>query len=385
MTLTKEIPMWIHTFFKSLTSTSTRRRPIRRLASRLCLEALEDRCTPSAVLAISDVAVLEGSVGAHNAVVTVTVTVSAPHGNSITMNYNTADGTAKAGSDYNSVSGKLTFAKNEMSKNILVPLIGDRIPEADESFFVRLSNAKGANIAKGEGIVTIVDDEPRISNNNASLLEGNSGSAPMTFTVSLSVAYDLPVTVNYTTTDGSAIAGIDYTAASGTLTFAPGQTSQTITVGVIGDRLAEPDETFFVNVSTPNSYAAISQGAGVGTIIDGNPHIRISDASQADGGTSPFTFYVSLPTAWDEVVTVNFATVDGTAIAGRDYGGGSGTLTFAPGETIKTITVLAWPSAPDLYFYIHLSGASTNALISNEWAYGSWYYDTSNSDPTSTY
>src|SRR5262249_14248035 len=165
--------MWIQTFFKSLTSTSTRRRPIRRLASRLCLEALEDRCTPAAVLAISDLAVLEGNVGGHNAVVT--VTVSERHGNSITVNYSTADGTATAGSDYNSVSGKLTFAKNEMSKTILVPVIGDRVPEADETFFVRLSNAKGASIAKGEGIVTIVDDEPRISINNVSLLEGNSG------------------------------------------------------------------------------------------------------------------------------------------------------------------------------------------------------------------
>src|SRR5262249_54123927 len=137
ITLTKEILMWINTFFKSLTSTSPRQRPIRRLASRLCLEALEDRCTPAAVLAISDLAALEANVGAHNAVVT--VTVSEPHGNSITVNYNTADGTATAGSDYNSVSGKLTFAKNEMSKSILVPVIGDRVPEADESFFVRLN------------------------------------------------------------------------------------------------------------------------------------------------------------------------------------------------------------------------------------------------------
>src|SRR5262249_20085895 len=188
--------------------------------------------------------------GGHNAVVT--VTVSERHGNSITVNYSTADGTATAGSDYNSMSGKLTFAKNEMSKTILVPVIGDRVPEADETFFVRLSNANGASIAKGEGIVTIVDDEPRISINNVSLLEGNSGSAPMTFTVSLSVAYDLPVTVNYTTTDGSASAGIDYTATSGTLTFAPGQTSQTIMVGVIGNTMLQPDRTFFVNVSTPN-------------------------------------------------------------------------------------------------------------------------------------
>src|SRR5262245_26901006 len=123
--------MWIQTLFKSLTSTSTRRRPIRRLASPLCLESLEDRCTPAAVLAINDLAVLEGNVGAHNAVVT--VTVSARHSNSITVNYNTADSTAKAGNDYTAVAGTLTFARGETSKAILVPVIGDRVAEADES------------------------------------------------------------------------------------------------------------------------------------------------------------------------------------------------------------------------------------------------------------
>src|SRR5262249_59386663 len=168
----------------------------------------------------------------------------------------------------------LTFACNEKSKSLLVPVIGDRLPEADESFFVRLSNARGARITDGEGIVTVVDDEPRVSIGDASGPEGNSGTTAFTFTVSLSVAYDVPVTVNYATRDGSAAAGSDYAAASGAWTFDPGQpTTRTITVLVNGDNLAEPHESFFVNLTTPNSYAEISKGVAVGTIVDDEPRI----------------------------------------------------------------------------------------------------------------
>ncbi|MFL5341705.1 MAG: Calx-beta domain-containing protein, partial [Gemmataceae bacterium] len=373
--LTKEFPMWIQKFFKSRNSTSSGRRPTRRPASRLRLEALEDRCTPAAVLTIGDISVLEGNVGNHNALIAVSLTE--PHGNSVTVNYKTADGTPKAGSDYNAVSGTLTFTKDQVSKTILVPVIGDRLPEPNETFFVKLTNAKGAKIARDQAVVTIVDDEPRISIGDVSALEGNSGATPFTFTVSLSAAYDLPVTVSYATADGSASAGSDYTAASGTLTFAPGQTSQSITVLVNGDRVPEPDRTLFVNVSSPNSYSAISKAVGVGTIIDDEPRISVADAYNY-GDYSPFTFTISLSAAYDQAVTVSFATADGTAIAGLDYVAASGTLTFAPGETTKTISVdiLDPTYADNKYFTVHLSNASTNALIGNEGATGFWsYYD----------
>ena len=112
----------------------------------------------------------------------------------------------------------------------------------------------------------------------------------------------------------SASAGIDSTAASGTFTFAPGQTSQTITVPVNGDRTPEPTKTFFVNVSTPHSYAAISKGVVVGNSLDDEPHISIGDAWQDPYGSS-ITFTVSLAVPYDQVVTVDFTTVDDTALA----------------------------------------------------------------------
>src|SRR5262249_36627760 len=160
----------------------------------------------------------------------------------VTVNYSTADGTAAAGNDYDAVSGKLTFAKGETSKTIAVPVRGDHVAEPDEYFRVQLANpTKGVSIANGTGFVTILDDEPRISVTDSSATEGNSGTTQMTFWVSLSAAYDTPVTVGYATADGSASAGSDYTAASGTVMFEKGETSKPITVTVNGDRLVEPN------------------------------------------------------------------------------------------------------------------------------------------------
>jgi chitinase len=362
-----ETSMWIHKLIASMKHARSRT-PVRPAHARPTVETLGDRIVPTVMFSVENATLLEGNTGSQQAAVT--VTVSAPHANGITVNYRTIDGTATAGSDYNAVSGKLTFAKNEMSKTILVPVRGDRVVEPDEYFSIQLSNpSKGTSIANGTGYVTIVDDEPRISISDASASEGNTGTTAFAFTVSLSTAYDVPVTVNYVTSDGTASAGTDYTAASGTLTFTPGQTSQTITVAVNGNRLAGPDKSFFVNVSTPNSYAAMSKAAGVGTIIDDEPRISIADVYNY--GETSFTFTVSLSAAYDQAVTVNFATADGTMIAGVDYVAASGTLTFAPGVTTQTIKIdVRNPTSTDTYFEVHLNNASSNALITNPVAYG---------------
>src|SRR5207237_1377561 len=104
--------------------------------------------------------------------------------------------------------------------------------------------------------------QPTISISDVTANEGNVGTTPFTFTVTLSNASSQTVTVNYATADGTATtADNDYVAASGTVTFLPGQTSQTITVQVVGDTKFEPDETFFVNLSMPtNATIADSQG-----------------------------------------------------------------------------------------------------------------------------
>lgn len=353
-------------------SHASRRGRIRPRTCHLALETLEDRLTPSASFSIGDITIVEGNTGTLNALVP--VTLYEPHGNHVTVDYTTANGTAVAGSDYSTVSGTLTFNKNQTTRTIAVPIQGDRLIEANENFSVKLSNPKGATIADGLGIVTIVDNEPRASINNPSTQEGNTGTTTMTFAVTLQAAYDLPVTVAYATGGGTATPGEDYVAASGSVTFQPGQTYQPLSIALKGDRVLETNETVNVNLSAQSTYVAINNGVGVGTIIDDEPHISIADGFQ---NGSSMTFYVTLAAPCDEPVTVDFNTLDGTAIADVDYIAAWGTLTFNPGETTQVITVdlLAFDPGPYAYFYVQLSNPSTNAALVNDLAVGYWYYD----------
>jgi hypothetical protein len=177
------------------------------------------------------------------------------------------------------------------------------------------------------------------------------------------------VPVAYATGTGSATAGSDYQTTSGTLIFAPGETSTTITVPVIGDRLGEPNETFVVNLSSPTN-ATIADGQGTGTILDDEPRVSIGDVTKSEGKknqTTSFTFTVTLSAAYDQPVTMSFQTVNGTATTSDgDYVAKSGTLTFAPGETTKTITVEVKGDnkrEANETFYLDLFGLSGNALF----------------------
>ena len=185
--------------------------------------------------------------------------------------------------------------------------------------------------------------------------------------MTLSPASSQAVTIDYTTADGIAVAGSDYQPQSGRLTFAPGETSKTINVLVNGDRLGEPNETFFVNLSNPTN-AVIGYGQGGGTIVDDEPYIFISDVTKAEGKTGQttlFTFTVTLFGAYDQPVTMSYRTVDGTAKANPgDYVARTGTLTFAPGETTKTIIIEVKGDSKkeaDEYFYLDLFGNSSNS------------------------
>ena len=213
---------------------------------------------------------------------------------------------------------------------------------------------------------------PTISIGDVTVTEGNSGTTNATFNVILSAPSALQVAVNYATADGTATAGSDYQATSGTLTFAPGETSKTITVLVNGDTTVEPDETFFVNLSNPTN-ATIAKGQGIGVINNDDapppPSLTINDVTVTEGnsGTTDATFTATLSSSSNQTVTVQYATADGTATAGSDYQASSGTLTFAPGQTSKTITVLVNGDTSiesDETFSVNLSNA-TNATIAD--------------------
>jgi len=204
----------------------------------------------------------------------------------------------------------------------------------------------------------VVGAQLTLSINDVSLAEGNSGSTSFIFTVTLSSAGSLPVTVDYATADGSGTAGLDYQATAGRLTFAPGETQKTITVLVNGDTINEPDENFFVNLSNPNN-AALTRSQGVGLIVnDDAPGIRLSASTYTvneDGVEAVLT--VVRGGDQSQPATVDYATSDQAGDAPCSLAGGFAsqrcdyeitmrTLHFAAGESTKTISI---PIIDDTY------------------------------------
>jgi endoglucanase len=221
-------------------------------------------------LAVNDVTVTEGDDG--TTLANFTVELSEASDETVTVKYATADGSAEAGSDYTATSGTLTFAPGETTQTITVSVRGDELEEGDETFEVNLSDPSHATIVDAQGTGAIANDDstpvqPQFSINDVTITEGDSGTKNATFTVSLSAASTEEVSVEYATADGSAEAGSDYTAQSGTLTFTPGQTTQTLTVPVLGDTLTEGSETFDVNLSN-STNAIIADSQGTATLLD---------------------------------------------------------------------------------------------------------------------
>src|SRR5262249_4341757 len=193
-----------------------------------------------------------------------TVTLSSAYNQTENVDFTTIDGSATvAGGDYQANSGTLTFTPGVLTQTIPVTINGDRIPEWNESFSVRLGAPSNAFVSDPLGTGTIVDDEPTITIvPNVSGKEGDSGTTPFSFTVNLSSEYDAAITVDYASADltageqywygPGATAGVDYQATSGTLTIPAHTPSGTIIVPVIGDRVGEPDELFWMNISNAN-------------------------------------------------------------------------------------------------------------------------------------
>lgn len=219
-------------------------------------------------LKINDVAVTEGNTG--NVAASLTITLSAPSTQTITVAYATGNGTATAGSDYQAATGTLTFAPGETSKSIIVMVIGDRLGEPNETFVVNLNSPTNATIDDGQGLGTIVDDEPRISISDVSKSEGKKGTTTIfSFTVTLSSAYDQSVSMSFTTVDGTAkTSDGDYVSKTGTLSFAPGETKKTIIIEVKGDSKKESDETFYLDLFGLSRNALFSKNRGIGKILN---------------------------------------------------------------------------------------------------------------------
>jgi aryl-phospho-beta-D-glucosidase BglC (GH1 family) len=222
-----------------------------------------------------------GGAAANEAVFT--VRLSEPAARAVTVAYRTEGATAGAG-DFTAASGTLTFQPGETARTVRVAVTGDRAAEADETFSLVLEEARGAVLGDGRAVATILDDDaavvppPVLSVAAAQGMEG-SAAAPgaVTFAVLLSRAAPGPVRVRYATADGTAVAGRDYVASSGTLDFAAGETARTVTVSLLGDAVAEGEEGFALVLSAPEG-ATLGTGRAAGTIRD--------DDAPAPGGDS---------------------------------------------------------------------------------------------------
>jgi large repetitive protein len=293
-------------------------------------------------LAINDVTVTEGDSGTVQAIFTV---IMKGRATPATVGYHTTDGSATSPSDYEATSGTLQFSGGVKKQRIGIWVNGDIVDEGGETFQVVLGDSTGnVTITDAVGLGTITDDDApaTMTINDATVGEGDTGMTPARFTASLSAPSANSVTVDYATGAGTATSGADYVATSGTLTFTPGETNKMINVNVIGDLVAEPDESFQVNLSN-GVGALLTDASGLGTIIDDEavPAVSVNDASvqEGNGGSANLVFTVTLSHPGSSVATVGYETANATATAPSDYSATSGTLTFNPGETSKTVTV----------------------------------------------
>ena len=285
-------------------------------------------------LSVSDVSVAEGNSG--TTVATFTVTLSPVNASqTVTVNYATADGSATAGTDYVAANGALTFAPSTATQTISVTINGDTTNEANETFVVNLSGAANAAIGDAQGTGTITNDDgpagPSITINTPNVAPGGSISFtiangpgnPMDWVSITPVASPDTAPIHWVYLNGSKTApstGISNTTLTFTAPASPG--------------------SYDIRLFSNNTYTRIARSSAV--TVANAPTLTINDVSVNEGnsGTTVATFTVTLsPVNTSQTVTVDYATANGTAVAGGDNAAASGTLTFAPSTATQTISI----------------------------------------------
>ncbi len=255
-------------------------------------------------------------------------------------------------------SGTVSFAGGESSKTITISVSGDTDVEADELFTVNLSNSSDGLILVSSAESTIVNDDASISiaAQDAVKVEGDSGLIALTFTVTrtgaLAESETVDWSVNGSGTNPADAADFGGALPGGTLTLPAGQADTTLTVYVSGDTLAEANETFQVTLTNPSTGVTIDTATADGTILtdDTNYFISRSDTEVVEGDpgdTSVFTFEITREGDVSTASTVSWsvAGIGSSAALAADFETTVGSVTFAAGETVKTVQV---PIAEDI-------------------------------------
>ena len=303
------------------------------------------------------------------------VSLSAPSSSPVSVHYATANGSASAGptcdSDYVATSGTLNFAPFQTAATVQVQILDCPNSEGFEAFRLSLSAPVNGVISRSSSEVGIVDNDnvvttPGIVARDA-VVDEKDGLAlvPVLLGGTGGEASNTTVTVDYTTVDGSASAGSDYTPKSGTLSFAPGETVKTVAVPIADDAATEPPESFVLSFSNPVE-ATIARGEGTVTIAASDatsisqPRISAPFDIAVGEGDGYIDLVVKLSAPGRNPVSVAYTTQNLTAAAGstcnNDYVAASGTLSFARGETAKVVRV-------DILDCADLEGAETFGFL----------------------
>lgn len=293
---------------------------------------------PTPDVLIDDVTVNEGDTASF------TVSLTNASSSDITLTIGTTDGSAASPGDYSGPSAQVTIPAGDLSATATfdVSTVAGPSYELTEDFTVGVvsvdAGAVGDTSDTGTGTILDLDEPPVayiLSNEGSTVTEGGLA----TFDVVLDHASFEDITVYVRVSDGSAVAPDDYDGGVFPVTIEAGETSVPFTVQTIQDPTDEPDENFYVSLDA-GDIEAFGYGGGVeGIIIDDDdpPTVSVNDSSATEGGAVTFT--VSLSAASSYTIVVDFETSDDTATAGSDYTANSGSVTFNPGETSKTVEV----------------------------------------------
>jgi Ca2+-binding RTX toxin-like protein len=274
------------------------------------------------------------------------VTLDAPATANLTVSYNTYTGTADQYNDITDVAGQLTFAAGETEKTVRVYITHDSLIEANETFTFNLTNpSANVNVARAQAVAVIYDNDapsgtPVVSVSDFTIDEA-AGQA--TFVITLNRPSTETVSLHYATQNGTALAGSDYVATSGNLNFAPGQVIQTVTVTLTNDTVKELSESFNLVLSNL-VHATTLDNAATATIYQNDasavskPNLSVGDAVVSED-RDYVDFAVTLDAPATAAITVYYDTYTGTANQYNDITDVAGKLTFAAGETEKTVRV----------------------------------------------
>jgi uncharacterized repeat protein (TIGR01451 family)/uncharacterized delta-60 repeat protein len=280
-------------------------------------------------------------VGEGDGLAVLTVLRTNGHTGTITVNFNTIPGSAIPGVKYGATNGVLTFLDGELSKIIAVPIIEENQVEGNKTFTVALSNPTGGATLLGVASVpvTIIDDDVGVGFSSPIYIATETGGS-VTLTVNR-VGTNGVTTVNYATSDATAVAGTNYVATSGTLSFASGELLKTFSIPLLRDPRVTGPLSFNVSLLNPSPPAVVyTNNPATVTINDADPGLAFTNANfyTIKSGTN-VVISVVRSNANTGIVSVNYATADNTAVAGIDYVSTGGTLTFSNGIALQSFTV----------------------------------------------